>query len=175
MSPPITHVSGTIASDVEIRFTDDGLAVCRFRLAEVPRRWDPTTQKWTDGTPIPYVCTAWGDIARNTTESLVNGSAVLVRGRITEIKDNAIRMSVDDLGLSLRQHIAYTDAGLPGPGAATPVAPPTAPQPAAQPSPEPAPRRPGNPPGWWDERRSSGWSEPSPSTTAAAPPLRVGS
>ncbi|MFI6340744.1 single-stranded DNA-binding protein [Streptomyces sp. NPDC050535] len=175
MFPPITHVSGTIASEIEIRFTDGGLAVCRFRLTEVPRQWDAATQKWRDGTPIPYVCTAWDDIARNATESLVSGTAVLVRGRITEIKDNAIRLSVDDLGVSLREHIAYTDAGLPGPGAAAPVTPPPAPQPTEQAASEPATRRPGNPPGWWDERRSSGWSAPGASTAADASPLRVGS
>ncbi|MFE9769781.1 single-stranded DNA-binding protein [Streptomyces sp. NPDC005808] len=175
MSQPITHVSGTVASDVEIRFTETGLAVCRFRLTEVPRSWDTATQKWQDGTPIRYVCTAWGDIARNATESLVSGSAVLVRGRITEIKDNAIRLSVDDLGLSLRERIAYTEAGLPGPGAAAPVSPPPQPQPAEPVAAEAASRRPGNPPGWWDERRSSGWSGPSASTAADAPPLHVGS
>lgn len=175
MSTPVTHVSGTVASDVEVRFTESGLAVCRFRLTEVPRKWDPTTQKWLDGTPIPYVCTAWGDIARNATESLVNGSAVLVRGRITEIRDNAIRLSVDDLGLSLRDRIAYTEAGLPGPGAAAPVSPSPTPQPSEQDAARPTTRRPGNPPDWWDERRSSGWSAPAASTAADASPLRVGS
>ncbi|WP_331733930.1 single-stranded DNA-binding protein (plasmid) [Streptomyces sp. NBC_00080] len=168
MPTPTTQVSGTVAGNIEIRFTESGLAVCRFRLTEVPRKWDPATRQWLDGTPIPYVCTAWGDLARNTTESLVNGSAVLVHGRITEIKTNAIRLSIDDLGLSLRDRIAYTEAGLPGPAAAAPVNPPPTPQPT-----ERATSRPGNPPGWWEERRSSGWSEPGSPTAADASPLRV--
>ncbi|MFE7077108.1 single-stranded DNA-binding protein [Streptomyces sp. NPDC057620] len=171
MSTPTTHVCGTVASDVEVRFTDSGLAVCRFRLTEIPRQWDATARTWGDGTPIRYVCTAWGNLARNATESLVSGSAVLVRGRITDIKDNTIRLSVDDLGLSLRERIAYTEAGLPGPGAAAPVTTPPTPQPA-EPVPRLAARRPGSPPGWWDERRSSGWASPG-SSAADAPPSRT--
>ncbi|WP_331740690.1 single-stranded DNA-binding protein (plasmid) [Streptomyces sp. NBC_00015] len=169
MPTPTTQVSGTVAGNIEIRFTESGLAVCRFRLTEVPRKWDPATRQWLDGTPIPYVCTAWGDLARNATESLVNGSAVLVRGRITEIKDNAIRLSIDDLGLSLRERIAYTEAGLPGPGAAAPVNRPPTEQDAAK----RATSRPGNPHSWWEERQSPGWSEPVSSTAADASPLRV--
>ncbi|WP_393101721.1 single-stranded DNA-binding protein [Streptomyces sp. LN325] len=141
----------------------------------MPSQWDSTNRQWRDGTPIRYVCTAWGDLARNATESLVDGSAVLIRGRVSGVKDDAIWLSVDDLGLSLRERIAYTEAGLPGPGAAAPVSPPPAPQHAAQETPQPATRRPGSPPGWWDDRRSSNWSRPSTCTAADASPLRVGS
>ncbi|WP_455362340.1 single-stranded DNA-binding protein [Streptomyces sp. SYSU K21746] len=73
MAPSITHVSGTVTSDVECRFTESGVAVCRFRLTEVPSQWDAATPKCRDGTPISYVCTAWRDLARNATESLVSG------------------------------------------------------------------------------------------------------
>ncbi|MGW7365411.1 single-stranded DNA-binding protein [Streptomyces sp. NPDC054841] len=176
MSPSITHVSGTVASDAECRFTESGIAVCRFRLTEVPMQWDSATQTWRDGTPISYVCTAWRDLARNATESLVNGVSVLVKGRITEIKDNTIYLSVDDLGLSLRQRIAYTETSLPSPAAAAPVSPPSKPQPAAPSTPRPATRRPGNPPAWWEEQRSSGWWSDTGTSSAAAggTPLHVG-
>ncbi|WP_405764534.1 single-stranded DNA-binding protein [Streptomyces sp. NBC_00080] len=170
MSMPTAHVFGTVASNVEIRFTESGLAVCQFRLTEVPRKWDPSQQRRLASPLIPYVCTAWDDLARNATESLVNGSAVLIHGRITEIKDNTIRLSIDDLGLSLRNRIAYTEAGLPGPAAAAPVNRPPTEQDAAK----RATSRPGNPPSWWEERQSSGWSEPVSSTAADASPLRVG-
>ncbi len=155
MAPSITHVSGTLTSDVECRFTESGIAVCRFRLTETPRQWDTATQKWRDGTPIPYVCTAWRDLARNAAESLINGVTILVKGRITEIKDNSAYLSVDDLGISLRQRIAYTEASLPSPAAA-PAAPPPTPQPAAPGAPPPPTRQCGNPPGWWDKQRPSG-------------------
>lgn len=102
----------------------------------------------------------------------MNGVNILVKGRITEIRDNAVYLSADDIGISLRQRIAYTEASLPSPAAAAPVTPP----PPAPPSPShPAARRPGNPPAWWEERRSSGWSSNGPSPAAAdGTPLHVG-
>ncbi|MFD0067404.1 single-stranded DNA-binding protein [Streptomyces sp. NPDC056690] len=156
MAPSATHVTGTITGDVEVRFTGDGLAVCRFRLTETPTHWDTATQKWRDGTPIPYICTAWRDLARNAAESLVDGVNVLAKGRITEIRDNAIYLSIDELGISLRRRIAYTEISLPSPMAARPVTPPPAPQPATA-SPQ-ATGRPGNPPSWWEQKRADNWS-----------------
>lgn len=175
MAPSVTHVSGTVTGDLEVRFTESGVAVCRFRLTETPTQWDAAARQWRDGTPIRYVCTAWRDLAHNATESLVNGVNVLIKGRITEIKDDSIYLSVDDIGLSLRQRIAYTETSLPSPAAAAPVTPPQEPQPAAPSTPRPATRQPGNPPAWWEEQRSSRWSETGTSTAAAdGTPLHVG-
>lgn len=173
MAPSIRHVSGTVTSDVECRFTESGIAVCRFRLTETPRQWDTAAQKWRDGTPIPYVCTAWRDLARNAAESLTSGVTVLVTGRITEIKDNSIYLSVDDLCISLSQRIAYTEASLPSPAAAAPVSPPPTHQPAAPSASRPPAKRPGNPPAWWERQRSSGWSNTAASS-ADGSPLHVG-
>jgi len=173
MAPSITHVSGTVTSDVECRFTESGIAVCRFRLTETPSQWDAGTRQWRDGAPIAYVCTAWRDLARNAAESLTVGVTVLVKGRITEIRDNSIYLSVDDIGISLRQRIAYTEASLPSPAAAAPVTPPPTPQPAPQSAPRPPAKGPGSPPGWWEERRSSGWSGTGTSA-ADDSPLHVG-
>ncbi|MFF3876068.1 hypothetical protein [Streptomyces sp. NPDC001978] len=44
MATSITHVSGTVTSDVECRFTESGIAVCRFHLTETPSQWDAGTQ-----------------------------------------------------------------------------------------------------------------------------------
>ncbi|MFD7708611.1 single-stranded DNA-binding protein [Streptomyces sp. NPDC059786] len=151
MAPSVTHVTGTITGDVEVRFTENGIVVCRFRLTETPTRWDTATQKWRDGDPIPYICTAWRDLARNAAESLVDGVSALVKGRITGIRDNSVYLSVDDLGISLRRRIAYTETSLPSPIAARPVTAAPAPQPATA-------SRPGNPPAWWEQKRASNWS-----------------
>ncbi|MEV4231250.1 single-stranded DNA-binding protein [Streptomyces bobili] len=113
MTPSVTHVSGTVTGDAEVRFTDSGVAVCRFRLTQPPTQWDAAAQQWRDGTPIRYVCTAWRDLARNATESLTDGVSVLVTGRVTDIRDNAVNLSVDDLGTSLHQRIASTENSLP--------------------------------------------------------------
>ncbi|MFF8932266.1 single-stranded DNA-binding protein [Streptomyces longwoodensis] len=156
MAPSVTHVTGTIAGDVDVRFAQGGIAVCRFRLTETPTQWDATAQKWRDLEPIPYICTAWRDLASNATESLVDGVNVLVKGRITAVKDNCIYLSVDDLGISLRRRIAYTEASLPSPLAARPVAAPPAAQPAT--ASRAATERAGSPPAWWEDKRASNWS-----------------
>ncbi|CAL9670790.1 Single-stranded DNA-binding protein (plasmid) [Streptomyces sp. enrichment culture] len=178
MAPSVTHVSGTVTGDVEVRFTDSGVAVCRFRLTQTPTQWDAAAQQWRGGAPIRYVCTAWRDLARNATESLTDGVNILVAGRITEIRDNAVYLSVDDLGISLRQRIAYTETSLPSPAAAAPisptvpvasVAPPAAAQPAGVSAGGPAAGRAGGPPAWWEQRRSAGWHH-----AAARTPADVG-
>ncbi|MFE4579704.1 single-stranded DNA-binding protein [Streptomyces chartreusis] len=156
MAPSVTHVSGTVAGDVEVRFTQDGIAVCRFRLTETPKQWDAAAQKWRDLDPIPYICTAWRDLARNAAESLISEVSVLVKGRITQVKDDSVYLSVDDLGVSLRRRIAYTEASLPSPITARPATVPPVPQPAT--APRPAAGRPGSPPAWWDDKRASRWA-----------------
>ncbi|MGA5810129.1 single-stranded DNA-binding protein [Streptomyces cellulosae] len=176
MAPSITHVSGTVTSDVECRFTESGIAVCRFRLTETPSQWDAATQKWRDGTSIPYACTAWRDLARNAAESLTSGVTVLVKGRITETKDNSVYLSVDGLGISLRQRIAYTEASLPSPATPLPAtaAPVPLPRRLSPPLPSAPPtRQPSNPPAWWEQERSSGWSGTAASG-ADGSPLHVG-
>ncbi|MFC9165574.1 single-stranded DNA-binding protein [Streptomyces fungicidicus] len=162
MAPSVTHMSGTVTGDVEVRFTESGLAVCRFRLTQTPTQWDAAAQQWHDGTPIPYVCTAWRDLARNATESLTDGVSVLVTGRITELRDNTVHLSVNDLGISLRQRIAYTETSLPSPAATAPLSPTTsaAPPPATQPARMAASGQTagqtGSPPAWWEQRRATG-------------------
>ncbi|MBQ0850191.1 single-stranded DNA-binding protein [Streptomyces sp. BH-SS-21] len=151
MAPSVTHVSGTVTGDVEVRFTGDGIAVCRFRLTATPTQWDTAAQKWRDLDPIPYICTAWRNLATNSTESLVDGVNVLVKGRITGLKNDSIYLSVDDLGISLRRRIAYTETSLPSPIAARPYTTPTAPQPATT---TPPPGRTGSPPPWWERKRA---------------------
>ncbi|MEV0254789.1 single-stranded DNA-binding protein [Streptomyces sp. NPDC050732] len=164
MAPSVTHVSGTVTGDVEVRFTESGVAVCRFRLTATPTQWDAAARKWRDGTALHYVCTVWRDLARNATESLVNGVGVLVKGRITEVRNNSIYLSTDDIGISLRRRIAYTETSLPSPAAA-PIMPPPRPQPTT--ASRTATGRPGNLSAWWEEERVSGWSSSSASPTAA--------
>ncbi|MGW7073509.1 single-stranded DNA-binding protein [Streptomyces sp. NPDC054872] len=73
-------MSGTITGDVEARLTQNSTAVCRFRLTQTPTQWDTTTHEWRDGTPTPYICTAWRDLAHSTTTSLTNGTNILTTG-----------------------------------------------------------------------------------------------
>ncbi|MER6691108.1 single-stranded DNA-binding protein [Streptomyces minutiscleroticus] len=181
MAPSDTHVSGTVTGDAECRFTDSGIAVARFRLVHVPAQWDAATRQWRDGTPVRYVCTVWRDLARTATESLVDGVRVMVSGRVTEIRDNCIHLSVDEVGLSLRQRIAYTEASLPSPAAAAPMSPaapvasvaaPAPAEPAEERAARPATRRAGGPPGWWEQERAAGWHRPARTPAADVSPSR---
>ncbi|MDN3029435.1 single-stranded DNA-binding protein [Streptomyces sp. S.PB5] len=147
MPPSVTHVSGTVTGDVEVRFTQDGIAVCRFRLTETPTQWDTAANRWRDLEPIGYICTTWRDLATNAAESLTDGTSILTKGRITKIKNNSIHLSVDDLGISLHKRITYTETSLPSPIAAPP---PT--------TTSPAPGQPGSPPQWWEQQPASNWS-----------------
>lgn len=133
-SPASVQIVGDVNGGVESRFTDSGILVTRFRLVSTPLRWDQA-QGWVPGPPLHYVCTAWRDLARNAAESLVDGTTVLTFGRITEVREDTQWLSVDELGVSLRARIAYTEESLPGPNAAAPVkgAPPG---PAQHPVPE---------------------------------------
>ncbi|MET9122181.1 single-stranded DNA-binding protein [Streptomyces sp. NPDC004528] len=160
MAQSATHIIGTVTGNVECRFTEGGLAITRFRLLHTPREWDAAAGEWRPGQPVHYVCTAWRTLARNAAESLADGVHVMATGRISEVKDSVIFLSLDDLGLSLRERIAYTETSLPSPAAAAPVSPPPTTQSAGQVSARSATRKPGSPPGWWDDRRSSGWSGP---------------
>ncbi|MFE9559086.1 single-stranded DNA-binding protein [Streptomyces sp. NPDC006692] len=148
---PAMPISGTVTGDVECRITESGTVIARFRLTARPREWDPRSRAWHDSKPVSYVCTVWRDLARTAAESLTDGVTVLVHGRITEVRDATLWLRVDELGISLRQRIVYTEQSLPSPQAAAPV---TAP---------PAPARTGarsvggGRPGWWETERAQGW------------------
>lgn len=166
---PATPITGIVTGDVESRFTESGVAISRFRLTSTPREWDAANSAWRDGKPIHYVCTLWRETAANAAESLVHGIEVLVHGRITDVRDSTLWISVDAIGVSLRQRIVYTEASLPGPAAAAPIIAPPPPRPAAPSASRPAARRPGNPPHWWEEQRSAN----RPATAADRATLRT--
>ncbi len=169
----VMPISGTVTGDVECRITETGTVIARFRLTAHPREWDPRTKVWRDSQPISYVCTVWRDLARNAAESLSDGVTVLVHGRLTEVRDNTLWLSVNDLGISLRQRIAYTEQSLPGPQAAAPISVPQAPASAPATAAQPAARTPARPtptdsrPPWWTAERTQGWPAFTPAGTTA--------
>ncbi|MEV0530155.1 single-stranded DNA-binding protein [Streptomyces sp. NPDC050439] len=158
MIPSVVHVSGTITGDIETRYTHNGTTVCRFRLAQTPTHWDATTRTWRDGTPIPYICTAWHNLAHRAATSLTDGTNILATGHITEIRNNTVYLTIDDLGITLRQYTTYTTTN---PLTAHPDAAPPAPQPTA--ASQPATARPDSPPPWWTQKHT-------PHQTCPAPP-----
>jgi len=150
----IVTVTGNLVADPEIRFTEQGTPVARFRVASTPRVYDRRNGQWTDGEPLFITCTVWRHVAEHVCESLQRGMHVIVQGRLRQrtyadhegIRRTVFDLDADDVGLSLRHRIAYTDSALPS-ALARPPAP--APPPAVQGAPgherQPRPQRHG---GW---------------------------
>ncbi len=107
MSIKCTFV-GTLGGDVELKFTQAGLAVASFNVATSKRVKDG--DGWKDG-PTSWVrCTVWRQYAENVAESLVKGSRVIVTGEMAQRdwttkegeKRTVWECQVDDVGPVLR-------------------------------------------------------------------------
>lgn len=106
---PITIV-GNIVADPELRFTPAGAAVCNFRVASTPKRFNSQTNQWEDGEALFLTCNAWKHLAENTSDSLAKGMRVIVTGKLkqrsfqTREGDNrtVFEIDVDEVGPSLR-------------------------------------------------------------------------
>ncbi|MCW8101639.1 single-stranded DNA-binding protein [Streptomyces tauricus] len=138
----IVTVTGNLITDPEIRFTDNGTPVARFRVASTPRVWDRSTGRWTDGESLFLTCTVWRHVAEHVCECLQSGMHVIVQGRLRQrtyadregIQRTVFDLDADDVGLSLRHRIAYTDSTLPAALARPPVPAPPPAAPASAPS-----------------------------------------
>lgn len=103
-------IVGNLTDDPELRFTQNGAAVAKFRVASTPRFMDRQTGEWKDGDPLFLACTAWRQMAENVAESLTRGARVLVSGRLRmrnyETREGEKRtvfeVEVDEIGPSLR-------------------------------------------------------------------------
>lgn len=103
-------VIGNLTDDPELRFTPNGAAVAKFRVASTPRFFDKTTNEWKDGEPLFLACNLWRDAAEHVAESLQRGARVIVTGRLRQRsydtregeKRTVIELEVDEIGPSLR-------------------------------------------------------------------------
>jgi len=106
----VITVIGNLTDDPELRFTQSGAAVAKFRLASTPRSLDKSTGEWKDGEALFLACTVWRQVAENVAESLQRGSRVIVSGRLRQRsyetkegeKRTVIELEVDEIGPSLR-------------------------------------------------------------------------
>ncbi len=107
-------ITGNLTGDPELRFTPNGAAVCKFRVASTPRYLDKTTNEWKDGEGLFLSCIAWRQLAENAAESLSRGTRVIVTGRLKQRtyetregeKRTVIEVDVDDVAPSLRHATA---------------------------------------------------------------------
>src|SRR5438067_12337245 len=103
-------IAGNLVDDPELRYTQTGQAVAKFRVASTPRFRDNATGEWKDGDSLFLSCSVWRQAAENVAESLQRGMRVIVTGRLKqrnyETKEGEKRtvyeVEVDDVGPSLR-------------------------------------------------------------------------
>lgn len=111
------HVSGNLTFDPELRFTPTGRAVCKLRIAYVPRVKDADSGNWIDGEVEFYDIDAWGQQAENCAEKLRKGDRVVAIGDWQEVtyesKDGSTvtrnQMTARDIGPSLLFRAATID------------------------------------------------------------------
>lgn len=108
MSLPTLNGTARLIDNVDLRFTAQGSAIVKVRLAFNARRKDDSGQ-WVDGDSLYIDGTAFGQHAQNLADSLEKGMEVVVSGRLrTESweKDGQRHsknvLLVDSIGPSLR-------------------------------------------------------------------------
>jgi single-strand DNA-binding protein len=116
----IITVCGNLVDDPELRWTNGGAAVAKFRIASTPRVFDKQKNEWSDGDSLFLSCSVWRQAAENVAESLQRGMRVIVQGRLKQrsfedregVKRTVYELDVEELGPSLRSATAkVTKAG----------------------------------------------------------------
>lgn len=95
---------GNLTDDIELRYTQSGLAVANFTVA-VSRR-ERHNGQWQDVTDGFFRCTAWRQVADNAAASFKKGSRVMVCGRLVQRTfetDNGERRTTVEIQV---QHLA---------------------------------------------------------------------
>jgi single-strand DNA-binding protein len=107
-------IVGNLVDDPELRFTPNGQAVARFRVASTPRFMDKQTNEWKDGESLFLTCNVWRQAAENCAESLQRGMRVIVQGRLKQRsyetregeKRTVYEVEADEVGPSLKNATA---------------------------------------------------------------------
>lgn len=113
---PITVV-GNVVNDPELRFTPSGAAVCNFRIASTPRKFNRQTNQWEDQEALFLTVNVWRDAAENVAETLSKGMRAIVTGQLrqrsyqTREGENrtAYEIEADEVGPSLRFASAHVN------------------------------------------------------------------
>lgn len=123
MNEPSIQITGTACADAALRYTPNGKPVTVVTVACNPRRQDPKTGEWTDGTATFWTCQVWGPMAEHAAESVRKGDRVNVEGKIRAnvwtptdgpqagVEQRRMDVVVDEIALSLRFKPARVSAG----------------------------------------------------------------
>jgi single-strand DNA-binding protein len=101
MTKPSVSFAGNLTDDPEVRYTEPGIALARFRVAVSGRR---------EREPSFFTVIVWRDQAEHAAQSLSKGSRVVVVGRLQQrswtAEDGSARSTAEvmaeELGPSLR-------------------------------------------------------------------------
>lgn len=74
-------LSGALTGEPELRFTNNGKALCNFTV-----RFSPPAVKGQQRDSSFFDCTAWGQLAQNIAESFRDKDRVIVFGRLEQQK-----------------------------------------------------------------------------------------
>jgi single stranded DNA-binding protein len=77
-------IVGDCVNDPELRFTSQGQAVGRFRIASTPRFYHKASGEWKDGDTLFLTCNVWHQLAENVAEHLQRGNRIIVTGRLQQ-------------------------------------------------------------------------------------------
>jgi single-strand DNA-binding protein len=107
-------IVGNLVDDPELRFTPNGQAVAKFRVASTPRFRDQQSGEWKDGESLFLTCNVWRQAAENVAESLQRGMRVIVQGRLRQRsyetregeKRTVYEIEADEVGPSLKNATA---------------------------------------------------------------------
>lgn len=105
----MTHIVGNIVGDIEVRFTQGGMQVATFTVAENRRERNPKTKEWEEVPSFFDVVTKF-ELADHVAESLAKGTLVVCVGEFVQrkwvTKDGENRSKIeflaDHVGPSLR-------------------------------------------------------------------------
>jgi single-strand DNA-binding protein len=113
MSDNTLTITGNLAEDPTIRFTQSGIAVASLTVMQTKR--EKQGQDYVDGAKNGLRVTAWRDLAENIAESLGKGDRVTVTGRLepqqwqdkeTGANRYGWELVAEDVAVSLRFHTA---------------------------------------------------------------------
>ncbi len=113
----VITVVGNLVDDPELRFTAQGAAVAKFRIASTPRTFDKQSNEWKDGESLFLSCSVWRQQAEHVAESLTKGIRVIVVGRLKQrsyedregVKRTVYAIDVEEIGPSLRSATARVE------------------------------------------------------------------
>jgi single-strand DNA-binding protein len=104
-------IVGKAGQNPELKFTNNGMAVCTFSVATNRKVKDEKETTWHD-------CVAFDKLAENIAGSIAKGNEVIVVGRLEKrkydkkdgTKAEKVQIIVDNCGLSLRWDCASVGA-----------------------------------------------------------------